>query len=236
MTFAQRIQGVFFEPARTMADAAARPKPIAAILILILALTAVFSYVAAPYSAKDSAAALKDNVKIQERMGKERFDEMMARMENPKPGGLAFRSLVVSPAFAGVFLAIQALFLLIFGRMFSSEGAFLPVFSVLLHAKLIDGLLGNLVRAVLILIRKSVIQTSTSLALLAPGAEITSLTYLLLGQVDFFQLWMFGVLGFGLAAAFKIPLKKGMILSYAFWAAKAAVNIALGLLSRSMLG
>ncbi len=31
MTFAQRIQGVFFEPART-ADAAARPKPIAAIL------------------------------------------------------------------------------------------------------------------------------------------------------------------------------------------------------------
>ncbi len=236
MTFPQRIQGVFFDPAPTMADVAQKPKPIAAILILILALTAVFSYVAAPYGAKDSVAAMRDNVKMQERLGKERFDQMIARMENPKPAALVFRSLVISPAFAAVFFGIQALFLLILGRMFSSEGSFIPVFSVLLYAKLIDGLLGNLVRGALILVRKSVIQTSTSLALLAPKAEFTSTSYILLSQVDFFQLWMFGVLGFGLSAVFKIPVKKGMILSYAFWAVKAVVNIAIGFLGKSFLG
>jgi len=236
MTFPQRIRGVFFEPAPTMADVAQKPKPIAAILILVLLLTAVFSYVAAPYIAKDTVAGMKDNVKLQERMGKERFDEMITKMENPKPATLVFRSIVVTPAFTAIILGIQTLFLLILGRMFSSEGSFVPVLSVFLYAKLIDGLLGNLVRGVLILVRKSVIQTTTSLALLAPKAEFTSIPYILLSQVDFFQLWMFGMLGYGLSAVFKIPVKKGMILSYAFWAVKAAVNIAFGFLSKSFMG
>jgi len=236
MTFPQRIQGVFFNPAPTMADVAQKPKPVAAILVLVLALTAVFSFISAPYAAKDSLLLMKDNVKMQERLGQERFDKMIADMENPKPGAIAFRSFVVSPVFTAIFLGIKVLFLLILGRMFSSEGSFVPVASVYLHASLINSLLGNLVRGVLILGRKSVLQMTTSLALLAPKAEITSASYILLSQVDFFQLWMFGVLGYGLSAVFKIPLKKAMILSYAFWAAKAAVNIAFGFLGKSFMG
>jgi hypothetical protein len=236
MRFPDRIQGVFFDPGPTMVDIAQRPKPIAAILILILMLTAVFSYISAPYASKDSLQAMKDNVKIQERLGKERYEAMIASMENPNPTSILIRSAVFGPAMVGLILAFQALLLLILGRMFSSEGAYLPVLSVLLYAGLIDKLLGGLVRSVLVLLRKSVFQTSTGLALLLPSADFSSTPYILLSQIDFFQIWMFAVLGYGLSAVFKIPLKKGMILSYTLWGLKAAVNIALAFVGKSFMG
>jgi hypothetical protein len=92
------------------------------------------------------------------------------------------------------------------------------------------------VRLILVFMRKSVIQTSTSLALLAPSVEFTSPAYIILSQFDFFQLWMFGVLGYGLAAIFKVSLKKGMLISYGFWAVKSLVYIALGFLTRTLMG
>jgi len=236
MTFPQRISGTFFNPASTMNDVARNPKPIAAILILILALTAAFSYLSAPYAAKDSLQMMKDNVKMKERLGEERYNRLISGMENTSPGAGLVRAVVYTPAFTAVLLGIQALLLLILGRMVSSEGAFVPVLSVLLHASLINALLGNAVRAFLILTRKSVMQTTTSLALLLPGAEVTSTAYIFLSQVDLFQLWMFGVVGYGLAAVLKVPAKKGLILAYTFWALKAAFNIALGFVGKSFLG
>ncbi len=78
-------------------------------------------------------------------------------------------------------------------------------------------------------------QTSTGLALLFPKMEITSTAYILLAQIDFFQLWMFGVLAFGLAAVFKIPVKKALVLSYTVWFLKALVNVGFGLIGMSFL-
>jgi hypothetical protein len=46
---------------------------------------------------------------------------------------------------------------------------------------------------------------------------------------------MFGLVGYGLAAVFKIPVKKGMVLSYSFWLLKALVNIGLAFFWRSFL-
>lgn len=236
MTFPARIQGVFFNPSATMPDVARNPKPIAAILILILVLTAVFSYIAAPYAAKDGLQMMKDNVKMRERLGAERYDKMIADMENPKPGAGLLRAVVFTPTFTAVILGIQALFLLILGRLVSSEGAYIPALSVLLYAGLINTLLGNLVRTFLILSRKSVMQMTTSLAMLLPSADIASTPYILLSQFDLFQLWMTGVLGYGLAAVFKIPVKKGLILAFVFWALKAAVNIGFAFLGKSFMG
>jgi hypothetical protein len=131
---------------------------------------------------------------------------------------------------------IAGLLILVLGRLVSTEGAFLPIFAAVLHANFIDKIFGTLVRLILIMTRKSVFQTTTSLALLAPKAEFTSTSYIVLGQFDFFQLWMFGVLGLGLAQIFKVSVKKGMAISYGFWALKSVVFIALGFLSRSFFG
>ena len=71
-------------------------------------------------------------------------------------------------------------------------------------------------------------QTSTSLALLFPRMEVTSTPYIILTQIDFFQLWMFGILAFGLAAIFKIKPGKALALSYGVWFLKALANVGIG--------
>jgi hypothetical protein len=132
-------------------------------------------------------------------------------------------------------LLLQSLMLFIGGRIGSTQGTYVQVLSALAHAGLVNSLLGNAVRLVLILTRQSVLQTSTSLALLFPRLEVTSTPYIVLTQVDFFQLWMFGILAFGLAAIFKVSIRKALALSYLVWFVKALANIGMGLVAMSFL-
>ena len=90
-------------------------------------------------------------------------------------------------------------------------------------------------RLILILTRKSVFQVSTGLAILAPNLEITNPLYIILANIDFFQLWLFGILAIGLAAIFKIGVKKAAFISYGFWILKTLVNIALGIFGTQMM-
>jgi len=235
MSFFDRFQGVFFNPRPVFDALSAKPVWKDALIVLLIVMAA-FAYVIAPISQKDTLSAVRDNVKLQDRLGKEGFDRMIQGMENPSPAGVILRSAVINPVMMLAGWLIAGVLLLVLGRMVSTEGAFLPIFAAVLHANFIDKILGTLVRLILILTRKSVIQTSTSLALLAPGADFTSVPYIILSQFDFFQLWMFGVLGLGLARILKVSTGKGMAVSYGFWALKSVVFIALGFLSRSFMG
>ena len=111
----------------------------------------------------------------------------------------------------------------------------MAIVAVLVHANFVDKILGGIVRTTLVLARQSVFQTSTSLALLAPKIEFTSVPYIVLSQIDFFQLWMFALVGYGLSAIFKVPVRKGMVLSYTFWLLKTLVNLGLAFFWRSFL-
>ena len=114
--------------------------------------------------------------------------------------------------------------------MFSTEGNYKQTISVYLHASLVHNIFGNAVRLVLILTRKSVLQTTTSLALFFPKMEVTSTSFRVLSQFDFFQIWFFGILAFGLSSVFKIDIKKAFFLSYGFWLLKSLLYIGLGAL------
>ena len=234
MSFFDRFQGVFFNPQPVFKALAEKPVWKDALIVLLIVMAA-FSYITAPISQKDALNAFKDNIKLQDKMGKEAFDKMIQGMENPSTTGTIIRS-VLNPVLMLVGWLIAGLIVLVLGRLVSTEGAFLPIFAAVLHANFIDKIFGTLVRLILIMTRKSVMQTSTSLALLMPGAEFTSTPFIILSQFDFFQLWMFGILGLGLAQIFKVSVAKGMTISYGFWAIKSIVFVALGFLSRSFLG
>ena len=77
---------------------------------------------------------------------------------------------------------------------------------------------------------------STTLALFFPRLEVTSTGFIVLSQVDFFQLWMFGILGYGLSYVFKIDTKKALFISYGFWFLKTLFNVGLGLLGSQFGG
>jgi hypothetical protein len=234
MNLFKRIEGIFFNPRPVFDGLAAKPVWVDALIVVLVAIIA-FNLVVAPYMQKDQLRLMKDNAVLKERVGAERYDQMIQNMENPSARSRIIQTFVTTPLFTLIALLLQALILLILSRFISSQGTYAQVLSVLLHASLVDKLLGNAVRMILALTRKSLMQTSTSLALLFPKMEVTATSYIMLSQVDFFQLWMFGILAFGLAAVFKIELKKALFFSYGVWFLKALVNIGIAMIGMSFL-
>jgi len=234
MDLFKRVEGIFFNPRPVFDGLAAKPVWVDALIVVLVALIA-FNLVVAPYMQKDQLRLMKDNSALKERMGVERYDQMIQNMENPSARSRIIQTFVTTPLFYLIALLLQALILLILGRFLSSQGAYVQVLSVLLHASLVDKLFGNAVRMVLALTRRSLMQTSTSLALLFPKMEVTSTSYIMLSQIDFFQIWVFGILAFGLAAVFKIELKKALFLSYGVWFLKALVNVGIAMIGMSFL-
>lgn len=233
MNFFDRLQGVFFNPKDTFKAVAEKPVWLDALIVILVTVT-IFLAIISPYLQKDQIQVLKNNVELQERLGEESAQQSLKVLESK---GYRLILLVIVPSvFTIAILFLQPLILLAMGRMVSTEGNYKQVLGVYLHANLIDKILGSIVRLILILTRKSVMQTTTTLALFFPRMEVTSTGFLILSQVDFFQLWMFGILGYGLSYVFKIETKKALFISYGFWFLKALFNVGLGLLGSQFGG
>lgn len=230
MDLFNRLQGIFFNPKVTLKAISEKPIWIDALIILLIA-WALFSYITTPYLQKDTVQLLQSSDKLQERMGEDRFNEMIKRTKNPTKASVLLSNLLYKPGGLLVGFLFSSLIILAISRMFSTEGNYKQVLAAILHANFIDKILGNALRLVLILTRKSFMQTTTSLALFFPKLEVTSPAFIILSQVDFFQLWLFGVLGYGLSSIFKIELKKALILSYSFWVLKSLLYIVYGLIA-----
>ncbi len=229
MNFINRLQGVFFNPKDTLKAVSEKPVWLD-IMIILLVVIMIFSYIIVPYAQKDQLQVLKTNVELQERLGEERYQQQLEFLENP-PQWYFFVSAIIGPFFVTLIgFLLPPLILLAFGRMFSTEGNYKQTISVYLHASIVHNIFGNAVRLVLILTRKSVMQTTTSLALFFPKMEVTSTGFRVLSQFDFFQIWFFGILAFGLSSVFKINIKKALFLSYGFWFLKSLLYIGLGAL------
>ncbi len=234
MSFFERLTGVFSRPKQTFAAVAEKPVWVDVLVVILIALAA-YAVVITPYMQHEQAQMIRESAKLKERMGEARFNEYVQGLEAPPTAWGVIRTVGGAPVMFLIAILIQGLLLMALGRLGSTQGSFRQVFAALVHANVIHALAGNGVRLVLTLVRKSVMQVSTGLPLLFPKMDVTSTPYIVLSQVDLFQLWVFGVLAFGLAAAFKISLKKALVLSYTVWFLKAVLNIGLALFGMSFL-
>ena len=232
MSFSGRLIGTYFEPGRTFRAISERPLWVD-VLIVLLILISLYTYLIFPFGQKDSLRSLEDNAaKLKAKWGESRYASYLERMKGQDRSLTAF---LVTPLTYLVGFLFSALIVLGMGRLVSTQGNYLQVFSSLLHANLVDKLLGNGLRLFLISGRKSVLETSTGLPVLFPKLDVMSTAYALLAQVDLFQLWTFCLFGMGLAAAFKISLKKGFVISFAFWLLKSGIAAALIVLRNRMM-
>jgi hypothetical protein len=232
MNFCGRLIGTFFDPGRTFRAISERPLWVD-VLIVLLILISLYTYLIFPFGQKDSLRSLEDNAaKLKAKWGESRYASYLERMKGQDRSLTAF---LVTPLTYLVGFLFSALIVLGMGRLVSTQGNYLQVFSSLLHANLVDKLLGNGLRLFLISGRKSVLETSTGLPVLFPKLDVMSTAYVLLGQVDLFQLWTFCLFGIGLAATFKISLKKGLVISFAFWLLKSGLTAALTVLRTRLM-
>jgi len=235
MNFFNRFQGIFLSPQQIFNSISQKPIWVDALIFLLIA-GALFSYLSAPYAQKDQVQLLKNNVKLQERLGEERFNQTIERLENPSKSGIFLRSVLLSPITMIIGFLFASLIIMVLGRFTSTEGNFIQILSAYLHANFIDKIFGNAIRLFLIFTKKSMMQTTTSLALFFPRLEFTSPAFIILSQFDFFQIWMFGILGFGISSILKIDLKRALFISYGFWALKSLFYIAITMISMQFLG
>ena len=68
MNLAGRLQGSFFSPTPTFKAIAEKPKWVDA-FVVVLIFVAIAAYLTAPFASQDSLKAMKDNVKLEEKMG-----------------------------------------------------------------------------------------------------------------------------------------------------------------------
>lgn len=234
MDFVKRLTGVFTNPRQTFTALAEKPVWVDVLIVILIAI-AVYAMVITPYAKHEQAQMIKDSVKLKEKMGEERFNQYVQTLDAPPTTWGTIQTIGGAPLFFVLAMLVQGAILMLLGRFTSTQGTFKQIFSSLVHANLIHAVAGNGVRLILTLTRKSVMQVSTGLPLLFPKMEVTSTPYIVLAQVDFFQLWVFGVLAFGLAAAFKIDLKKALFISYTVWLLKALINIGFALIGLSFI-
>jgi len=234
MSFFQRLAGVFFNPRDTFKSLSEKPVWVDMLVLLLVLLVAYFVIIG-PYLQQDQIEAFENNTRLRERLGEDVFNQRLEFLKNP-PSFMVVLGTVMQPVSFLIGALLSSLIILGLGRMTSTEGKYVQVLSGYVHASAVNLLLGNALRVLLILSRKSVFQTTTSLALFFPKLEVSTPAFVILSQVDFFQLWVFGVLGYALSSIFKIELKKGFLLSYGFWLLRSLFYIALGLLNLRFAG
>jgi hypothetical protein len=232
MSFGRRLAGTFFFPVRTFRAIAEHPIWID-VLIFVLILVSLYTYLIFPFGQKDSLRTIEANgAQLKNKWGESVYASEVERIMGQNRSLDAF---LVTPLTFLFVLLFSALIVLGMGHLVSARGHYLQVFSALLHASFVDKLLGNALKLFLITGRGSVAQTSTGLAALFPKLNVASAAHALLVQVDLFQLWMFGLFGIGLAAIFKISVKKGLIISFVFWLLKSTIAATLLILRNRAL-
>jgi hypothetical protein len=229
MSFFNRFQGTFFSPDLTFKAVASKPVWVDVVIVVILGML-LFTYLSAPYLQQDQIQFMESNTRLLDRLGEDQFNQMLDSMRNPAQWRIITGYIMAAIGLlAG--LLISSLVILVLGRMGSTEGRYIQVFAVVAHAHLIDKILGNAVRTFLVLSQKSFYQATTSLAVFFPQLDVTSTPFIILSQFDFFQLWMFGILGLGLAHVFQVERKRGLLIAYLFWFLKSLLNIGVVYLS-----
>ncbi len=235
MNFLNAFLGIFLNPKQTFKAVSEKPRWKEALIIILIA-WALFAYITAPFAQKDNIKIFEDNIKLKETLGEDRYNENLERLKKiPSPTGTLFPAFVVAPLSLAIGILISCLIMFGMGRLISAEGKYIQVFSGFLYANFIDKILGNAVRLLLILPKKSILETSTGLALFFPHLEVTSPAFIILTQIDIFQLWMFGIFSYALSYIFNVEVKKALFISYGFWALKTLLYIAMGLLFASFM-
>lgn len=234
MAFLNRLWGVYFNPRDTFTALSKKPQW-ADMLIFLLLLTTLYAALIAPYIPRDQVRRLESDAEARAEMGEEVFKQRLEFWQNP-PAFVAIVGIVMQPVSLLIGFLIQSLIILGIGRLTSTEGKYIQVFSAFVHANAINLVLGNALRAFLISSRESVFQTTTGLALFFPRLDTMSAAYVVLTQVDFFQLWLFGILGFALSEIFQIDRKKGFLISYGIWFFRSLFYIAVGFLGMNLGG
>lgn len=88
MNFFSRFFGTFLDPGKTFKALAEKPIWVDALIVLLI-VSATFSYLVAPFMQKDSLQMMEDNAaKLKQKWGEERYNQALQRTKSTSQTGL----------------------------------------------------------------------------------------------------------------------------------------------------
>lgn len=194
-----RILGVFFAPRETYADIVARPRPLAA-LLLVVALIAGVNY--AFLSTEVGQRAWMDQALTQqEAFGFTPTPEAVANLNRMRGNARIFAAGAIVVFTPLVMTIMAGVLLTVFNAFMGGEARFAQVFSIVAHSGFI-GVFQQLFVAPLNYARETM-SSATSLAAFLPMLDSASFLGMLLGSVDLFQVWSLISVAIGLGVLYK---------------------------------
>jgi len=226
--FMNDFVGVISNPAQTIARVMSGKRWQAA-LALILLVTAVCTFVTFPITKAEQAKFIRDS-----EMASKLSDEQLANLDKFTPAGRVMGALY-SAVFAALMIVLAAFFIYLFFKVAGAEGNYVHYFSGVAHASILDMLLGGVLKATLILLKKTMM-VHTGLTLFFPGLDFRSLSFIVLSQFDFFSLWYLAALALGIAVFARISPRRSIFITVLYFLFKCLVLVSFSYLTMKMMG
>lgn len=221
MGIIERFLGIFTAPKETFEAIDQKPNWLLPFIIVVL-LAIAMNYLLMDIGLQDQIARMQAKGVPQDQI-----DIMQDKMAGP----LKYVNFIAIPIVTLVIWSIIS-GLLLFGcnTLLGSETKFNKVFSIIAWSSLV-GILGGLVKTVIITTKETTIGVTTSLAFLLPTPpldESPSLLYRIFNKLDLFIVWQLVLWIIGLTIVSKLSMKKTTSLVLGLWVLWIILSVAIG--------
>lgn len=224
------LWSVLLEPKKTF-EGLREKSPWVLPFVLGIVLVFLFTYFTWPYIMDGQIK----NIRMNENIPDAQKETIVAQMETTRNDAPLWQ-VGLAPVFAGIATLIGAgIWLMVGNVMLGGNATFKQIWSMFNYAGMVS-LVGVLIKWVMISMKQSV-EVYTSLAVLATDLKTSSYAFLALNGVDIFSIWLFAVIGIGLAVVCRVAVKKAMVASFVVWAVWVfGIQAGLGALTSGMFG
>jgi hypothetical protein len=226
--FISDLKGVFLTPGQTIAGVMERKKWVPPLVLVVFTAT-LLSYMSYPIIKVEQAKMIR-GMAVADKMSEEQLDNLDKFTPAKRINETLFQIPIQS-----LKIIVAAFFIYLFFKLGGAEGFYVNFFTGACYASLIDMGVGAAVKTVLILLKKSIL-VSTSLTLFFPGLEIRSPAYAMLSQFDLFSIWFLVALALGIAIFSKMKLFKSLGIASAYFVFRSIIVVLFTLLMMRMWG
>lgn len=221
------VTGVILNPGKTIANTMFNKKWVA-VFILILVVSSFATYLTYPVTKLEQAKFIR-NSELANRLSEEQLENLDKFTPMQRLTGTLFPIPITA-----LILVVAAFFIYLFFKIGGTEGTYMNYFSGVVHASVIDMVLGGILKSALVVSQKS-IMVSTGLGLLSPTSDFRNLSYLVLSQFDFFTIWYLIALAFGIAQFAKIKPQKSIWITLAYFVFKAITVVSFSYITMRLM-
>jgi hypothetical protein len=223
--FLQKLIGVFTSPRETFESIDRKPDWIVP-LIINVAFALVVVFLTSSIRMEDALSAMR---------AKDVPAEQIQMIQNQMSGPMRYINFIAVPiVIFAMWSVIAGVFLFAGNTILGGQSKFWKLFSMIGWTGMV-GIVGGMLNTALVLMKKTALGVTTSLAMLLPTPNVgekPSALYRLLSQFDLFMIWQVALWIIGYSVLYKVTKGKAASVVLTLWGVWIIIAVVLGGLFR----